>query len=76
MRLAILVGLMSVGLLAGCGGMEPDAEAPVQAMRPPPCEYACELARNYCLRNAPTPEAVEACWADYNLCASDCPAPL
>ncbi|RKH38901.1 hypothetical protein D7X12_25000 [Corallococcus sicarius] len=74
--MAILVGLMSVGLLAGCGGTEADAEAPVQAMRPPPCEYACELARNYCLRNAPTAEAAAACHAEYDLCTSECPAPL
>ncbi|RKH08113.1 hypothetical protein D7V97_20450 [Corallococcus sp. CA053C] len=79
--MAIMVGLMSVGLLVGCGGVDPEAQAPdetaaaepVQAMRPPPCEYACDLALNACRRNAPTPEAAEACQADYFDCLSQCP---
>lgn len=46
--------------------------SPVQAMRPPPCEYACDLAYTYCLRNSPTPAQ---CAPEREDCYSTCPSP-
>ncbi|RYZ38688.1 MAG: hypothetical protein EOO71_22980 [Myxococcaceae bacterium] len=127
MRMTLLLGLLSVGLLAACGGVEPEAQdsdvtgqalppceqacfvaynncmrraptqeaqalclermdgcyqicegaaaKPVEALRPPPCEYACELAYNYCRRNAQTPEALALCESERADCDGMCPAP-
>ncbi|GMT99141.1 hypothetical protein KH5H1_32600 [Corallococcus caeni] len=51
---------------------QPWVASPVQAMRPPPCEYACDLAYTYCLRNSPTPDQ---CAPEREDCYSTCPSP-
>ncbi|NPC69332.1 hypothetical protein D7Y27_19295 [Corallococcus sp. AB004] len=51
---------------------QPSVASPVQAMRPPPCEYACDLAYTYCLRNSPTPAQ---CAPEREDCYSTCPSP-
>jgi hypothetical protein len=52
------------------------APAPqVEAMRPPPCEYACDLAYTFCMRNATTQAQRDACGAEQSDCYGMCPAP-
>jgi hypothetical protein len=50
----------------------PSPEPRVEAMRPPPCEYACELAYVHCLRSATTQEQRDACLFEQGDCNSLC----
>ncbi|RKG84294.1 hypothetical protein [Corallococcus terminator] len=62
MRMTLLLGLLSVGLLAACGGVEPEArDSDVTGQALPPCEQACFVAYNSCMRRAPTQEAQALC---------------
>jgi hypothetical protein len=73
MRLSVIAALLSVGLFAGCGGVELEAqEAEVTAMAPPPCERACMTLYNHCMRNATTPEQQAWCVEDQDLCYQGC----
>ncbi|NMO13952.1 hypothetical protein HPC49_08840 [Pyxidicoccus fallax] len=80
MRMAIMAGLLSVGMLVGCGGAEMDAQEPtgapteetVTAMAPPPCERACLTLYNYCMRSAQTPEQIAFCEEDLDSCYMGC----
>ncbi|RKG65371.1 hypothetical protein D7W79_37970 [Corallococcus exercitus] len=76
MRLSFIAALLSVGFFAGCGGVEPEAQAQetqdVTAMAPPPCERACMTLYNYCMQTATTPEEQAWCVEDRTICYQDC----
>ncbi|RKH08756.1 hypothetical protein D7Y13_27000 [Corallococcus praedator] len=78
MRMTLLLGLLSVGLLAACGGVEPeaqDSDVTGQALRPPPCEFRCDLLHELCINEAGTREAQALCDSQRAECKLACAAP-
>ncbi|MCY1039806.1 hypothetical protein OV208_00640 [Corallococcus sp. bb12-1] len=75
MRMTLLLGLLSVGLLAACGGVEPEAQdSDVTGQALPPCELACVGSYNSCMRRATTLAAEDACLERRLLCFDGCGA--
>ncbi|WP_375759813.1 hypothetical protein [Corallococcus exercitus] len=71
MRLAIIAGLLSVGLFAGCGGADMESRD-VEAQLLSPCERECLAAYRTCSYQATTPEELQVCSDDSNSCAAAC----
>jgi hypothetical protein len=69
MRRAIIAGLLSVGLFAGCGGVEPESRD-VEALGPTPCEAACIALYKGCMRQAPVDP--DACLLEQRDCYNGC----
>ncbi len=74
MRLSFIAALLSVGLFAGCGGVEQEAqeEEVTAALAPPPCERICIPLYNRCTRSATTPEQQAQCGQDLDDCLRGC----
>ncbi|WP_163998575.1 hypothetical protein [Pyxidicoccus caerfyrddinensis] len=72
MRLVIIAGLTSVGLILGCGGVEAEPRQDVAQQALPPCEQSCLNAYKLCLKNNP-PEFHYICEESESACYYNCP---
>ncbi|GMU01548.1 hypothetical protein KH5H1_56680 [Corallococcus caeni] len=73
MHLSVIVALMSVGLIAGCGGMEEDIQdAEVTGQDFTQCWNRCVATHQGCLQNATTPDAKAFCDKKFNFCVDRC----
>ena len=84
MRVAIIAGLMAVGLLAGCGSEEdasiPEsasfhsgAETPVEAKGMTPCQRICTDISIHCIQDAhQDPRKENACELAWGDCMHEC----
>ena len=66
-----ILGVLVVGLLAGCGGVEEvESEQDISAQALPPCQQACVNGYQYCRTRTTTP--IEQCAAERNACLEEC----